>query len=158
MTMVPDRWTARRRGASSACASHCSRSNTKSGPVVNAIRRGSGHDPSSRAKVSRSGAQHMDSAMAISGMSGGPEPHRPDSTDEGLPVGAIIVAHQVGRRRTGMPPRSVVRATPRSDAGSPQTRASVDVRDRCCLKSRFSGWRRDRCAQHSPATRDGLTP
>ena len=58
---------------------------------------------------------------------------------------------------TGMPPRSVVRATPRSDAGSPQTRASVDVRDRCCLKSRFSGWRRDRCAQHSSATRDGAS-
>ena len=30
---------------------------------------------------------------------------------------------------TGMPPRSVVRATPRSDAGSPQTRAAVVVRD-----------------------------
>ena len=59
---------------------------------------------------------------------------------------------------TGMPPRSVVRATPRSDAGSPQTRASVDVRDRCCLKSRFSvSWRRDRCAQHSSATRDGAS-
>ena len=42
-------------------------------------------------------------------------------------------------------------------AGSPQTRASVDVRDRCCLKSRFSGWRRDRCAQHSSATRDGAS-
>ena len=28
-----------------------------------------------------------------------PNPHRPDSTYEGLPVGAIIVAPQVGRRR-----------------------------------------------------------
>ena len=46
-----------------------------------------------------------------------PNPHRPDSTYEGLPVGAIIVAPQVGRRR--VPRGSVVRATPRSDAGSP---------------------------------------
>src|SRR5260221_14200263 len=33
----------------------------------------SGHDPNSRAGVSRSGAQHMDSARGTSRISGGPE-------------------------------------------------------------------------------------
>jgi hypothetical protein len=28
-----------------------------------------------------------------------PNPHRPDSICEGLPVGAVIVAHQIGRCR-----------------------------------------------------------
>ena len=44
--------------------------------------------------------QVLDSAMAISVIYRTvPNPHRPDSTYEGLPVGAIIVAHQIGRPR-----------------------------------------------------------
>jgi hypothetical protein len=130
--MVPDRWTARRPCSTpGASASHCNRANTKSGPVVNAVRRRSRHDPGSRAEVSRSGVRHMDSAKEIVAWAV-PNPHRPDSTCEGLPVGAIIVAHQNRSApcSTGRPPRSVVRVTPRSDAGSPQTRAAVDVRER----------------------------
>src|SRR5258708_30871294 len=54
--MVPDRCTDRRSGACptpGACASHCNRANTKSGPVANAVRHRSGRDLSTRAGVSR---------------------------------------------------------------------------------------------------------
>ena len=71
----------------SACASHCSRANTKLGPVVNAIRRGSGHDPSSRAKVSRSDVQYTGSARATSVRSGG------------------WICWRAPRERTPLPPR-----------------------------------------------------
>ena len=60
-----------------------------------------------------------------------PNPHRPQSTCEGLPVGAIIVAHQIGWRYRipRMPPRSAAPATLPSGAGSLQTRVAVVDRD-----------------------------
>jgi hypothetical protein len=78
-----------------ALASDYNRANTRS----NAVRRRSGHDPSSRAGASRSGFDvwilpgRLGCARAVA------NPHRADARQEGLSVGAIIVAHQIGRRR-----------------------------------------------------------
>jgi cold shock protein len=61
-----------------------------------------------------------------------------------------------------MPPRSVVRATPRSDAGSPQTRAAVVVRDppRQTQTLERQGWNHAKidcrdCVPHGCAGRSG---
>jgi hypothetical protein len=45
-----------------ACASHCNTPNTRSGSAADAVRRKSGHDPNSRAVVSRSDVQRTGSA------------------------------------------------------------------------------------------------
>jgi hypothetical protein len=81
----------------SACASDCNMTNTKPGSAVDATRQRLEHDPGTRAGAFRSGAQHMRSARAISVRSDGRVSHRPKSTHEGLPVCAVIVAHQIGR-------------------------------------------------------------
>src|SRR5262244_4422970 len=61
----------------SACASRYNRANTRSGPVANAVRGRSAHDPGSRASASRSTAQHMRFATATSVISAGLESPSP---------------------------------------------------------------------------------
>src|SRR6516164_3250105 len=48
-----------------ACGSHCNNASITSAPGVNAVRRRSAYDPSTRVEAFRSDAQHRGSATAI---------------------------------------------------------------------------------------------